>query len=234
MTAMNNGINLINFLRAIEMSIEPPFKFFIVTDNNPFGKIKTCKSLTKAKEIGENLYLDGEKGICIFNVHYVDGNWNERAGWLSDKILVMSPDGTWEKPSYNSRLHTSYLWNYDVWEWDKKKYNRLRSLFLTKDYLDWGYVQKELGTDPDSLFEENFKKDFNRASSKVMRKFEEFLSANEELTGIVQRKYPDIRTQYAVFDRMLTFYEDTDGIAKEFYTLEEVDNYYRKKEKDNG
>lgn len=229
---MDNGID---FLRAIEMSIEPPFKFLIITDNNPFGKVKTCKSLGRAKEIGENLYLDGKRGICIFNVHYVDGDWKERAGWLSDKILEMSSDGTWEKPSYNSRLHTSYLWNYDVWEWDKKKYNRLRSLFLTEHYLDWNYVQKELEIDPDSLFEENFKKDFDRASKKVMRKFEEFLSANEELTGIVQKKYPDIRTQYAVFDSMLTFYEDSkDGIAKVFYTLEEVDEYYRKKEKGNG
>lgn len=221
----------INFLRAVEMTIEPPFNFLVIADNNYYGKVKTCKSLSTAKKIGEGLYLDGKKGIHILNVHYVEGDWEQRAGWRSDKILSMNNNGTWEKPFHEFSLHTAFLWNYDVEEWCREKYNTLRRLFLVKHELEWDYVQKELRIDPDSIFEKNFLKEFKLASKKVERKFEEFISANEYLTMIVKKKYPKVRTQYAVFDRMITFYEDADGISKEFHSFEEMETYYKQEEK---
>lgn len=54
--------NKISFLRAVEMTIEPPFNFLLIADNNYYGKVKTCKSLSTAKKIGESLYLDGKSG----------------------------------------------------------------------------------------------------------------------------------------------------------------------------
>lgn len=63
---------------------------------------------------------------------------------------------------------------------------------------------------------------------KVEKQFDKFILANEELTLYVQKKYPKIRAEYAVFDRMIMFTEeDKIGYArKEFQTLEEVEKYY--------
>lgn len=71
-----------------------------------------------------------------------------------------------------------------------------------------------------------------RLSKKVLKKFDEFILANEELTILVQKKYPKIRAEYGIFDKMIMFYEeDENGYKdKEFQSLEEVEKYYKEKE----
>ena len=46
----------------------------------------------------------------------------------------------------------------------------------------------------------------------------------------VQKRYPKIRAEYAVFDRMIMFYEEDENgcVEKEFQNLKEVENYYGK------
>ena len=77
-------------------------------------------------------------------------------------------------------------------------------------------------------------KDSNRCPifEVEIEKFDEFILANEELTMLVQKKYPKIRAEYAIFDRMIMFtIEDEQGyVDKQFQSLEEVEKYYKEKE----
>jgi hypothetical protein len=100
-----------------------------------------------------------------------------------------------------------------------------------KDDYDWNSVKKLLGIDKVESENNEFKKDVNKLSKKVLKKFDEFILANEELTMLVQKKYSKIRAEYGIFDRMIMFYEeDENGYKnKEFQSLEEVEKYYKEK-----
>lgn len=82
----------------------------------------------------------------------------------------------------------------------------------------------------DELNQENekklFQKEVKKACKKVERKFNDFISVNNELINLVQKKYPNVRTEYAIFDRMIMFYlEDEINGDKEFYSLDELEEY---------
>jgi hypothetical protein len=76
---------------------------------------------------------------------------------------------------------------------------------------------------------DTFKYDVKQLCKKVEKQFDKFILANEELTLCVQKRYPKIRAEYAIFDRMIMFTEENEkGYArKEFQTLEEVEKYYK-------
>jgi hypothetical protein len=102
------------------------------------------------------------------------------------------------------------------------------------DNYNWKSVEKILGIEniESKSKTDEFKKDVNKLSKKVLKKFDEFILANEELTMFVKRKYPEIRAEYAIFDRMIMFTtEDERGyVDKQFQSLEEVEEYYNNKE----
>lgn len=214
-------------LRIIEMVIKPPFKFFVLPVGQvcPASKEFCCNSLSKAKEIGEQFYLDTGKRMAIYNVHYVDGDEKKRAGWLSDRILALDSDGIWYKDS-DFMIHTAFLWNYDVREWNPKLYDKIRvaSVMGKLKYEDnWEVVKKYLELDKDE-----FNKQFKSACKKVEKKMDEFILAEDELTHIVQKKYPKLEARYAIFDRMIMFYyQGDDGDEKEFQSLEEYENFMK-------
>ena len=111
-----------------------------------------------------------------------------------------------------------------------KLYDKIRAAYVCNKlkYEDsWEYTKQYLGLD-----EQQFQKDVNKLSKKVLKKFDEFILANEELTMFVKRKYPEIRAEYAIFDRMIMFTtEDERGyVDKQFQSLEEVEEYYNNKE----
>ena len=55
----------------------------------------------------------------------------------------------------------------------------------------------------------------------------EFILANDILTALVKKKYPNVHTEYAIFDRMILFhYVDEMGNDKIFYSFEEVEKYF--------
>ena len=69
-----------------------------------------------------------------------------------------------------------------------------------------------------------------RASKNLERAWDKFILAEDELTMVMQKKYPNIRAKYAVFDRMIMFSDESvEGDEKEFQSLEEVEKYYAKK-----
>ena len=225
---------MISFIRAVEMSIKPPFKFFIGIIGYEMGACKKewcCNSLSKAKAIGENIFLETGKRTAIYNVHYKDGKWETRAGWLSSRILELDSGGAWFNPYSDFLIHTAFLWHYNVYEWDKERYKKLRCMFLTKQELEWEYVKKELNLVPNEQKKsDDFKKDVKRASKNLERAWDKFILAEDELTMVMQKKYPNIRAKYAVFDRMIMFSDESvEGDEKEFQSLEEVEKYYAKK-----
>ena len=233
------------FQRIIEMTLKPPFKYFIVKEGY-FGAVidELCfNSLSKAKETAEKLFLETKMLFTIYSVKYVNDDWRFRAGWLCGNIFALNIDCTWIKESWNNVIHVSFLWGGSCRKWNPKLYDKIKKLFVdgvfddTKDD-DWEFVKKTLSIDDNGneikpkLKTDDFKKDINKLSKKVLKKFDEFILANEELTIYVQRKYPTIRAEYSIFDRMIMFYEeDENGYKdKEFQSLEEVEKYYKNKE----
>lgn len=214
-------------IRVMEMAIKPPFKFFVLPIGQvcPASKEFCCNSLSKAKEIGEQFYLDTGKRTAIYNVHYIDGNWETRAGWLSDRILSLDSDGTWYKDS-DFMIHTAFLWNYDVREWNPKMFNKIKNGFIKGElkYEDkWEFVKKYLELDKNAFY-----KQFKAACKKVEKKMDEFILAEDELTLLVQKKYQKLEARYAIFDRMIMFYyQNNDGDEKEFQSLEEFENFIK-------
>lgn len=233
------------FQRIIEMTIKPPFKYFIVKEGY-FGAVidELCfNSLSKAKETAEKLFLETKMLFTIYSVKYVNNDWQTRAGWLCGDILSLDIDCTWIKENWDNVIHVSFLWGDSCRKWNPKLYDKIKKLFVddvfddTKDD-DWEFVKKTLGIDdngneikPKSKTDD-FKKDVNELSKKVLKKFDEFILVNEELTMLVQKKYPKIRAEYGIFDRMIMFYEeDENGYKdKEFQSLEEVEKYYKETE----
>ena len=220
------------FDRIIEMTIKPPFKYFIM----PIGHFTIkrdwyCNSLKEAKVKSENLFLNTNIRCSIYNVYYKDGDWETRAGWLSERILTLDSDCSWYKESDSFLIHTSFLVGYDVRNWNPKLYDKIRKGFIDdklKEEDEWEYVKEFLNFD----FEKNnFNLQVKKACEKVERKIEAFLKANEELSILVKTKYPKISAQYAIFDRMVMFYEEDENgkVDKQFQSLKEVEEYYRSK-----
>lgn len=233
------------FQRIIEMTLKPPFKYFIVKEGY-FGAVcdELCfNSLSKAKETAEKLFLETKELYTIYSIKYINDDWQTRAGWLCGNILSLDIDCTWIKESWDNVIHVAFLWNGSCRKWNSKLYDKIKKLFVddvfdyTKDD-DWEFVKKTLGIDDNGneikpkFKTDDFKKDVDKLSKKVLKKFDEFILANEELTMLVQKKYPKIRAEYGIFDRMIMFYEeDENGYKdKEFQSLEEVEKYYKGKE----
>ena len=139
---------------------------------------------------------------------------------------------------WDNIIDVAFVWRYNVRKWNPKLYDKINNAWLNnedrlllKDNYDWESVKKilEIGDTELKSKTDEFKKDIDKLSKKVLKKFDEFILANEELTMLVQKKYPKIRTEYAIFDRMIMFYEeDENGYKnKEFQSLEEVEKYYK-------
>ena len=224
------------------MAIKPPFKYYVVRDGY-FGNAvddKFCfNSLQKAKECAEVLFLETRQLYSIYGVKYEGDDWRVRGGWVCGRILSLNPDCSWVKVNWDNIIHVAFIWRYEVREWNPKLYDKIKKAWLNyedrlllKDDYDWNSVKKLLGIDKVESENNDFKKDVNKLSKKVLKKFDEFILANEELTMYVKRKYPEIRAEYAIFDRMIMFTtEDERGyVDKQFQSLEEVEEYYNNKE----
>ena len=214
-------------LRVIEIAIKPPFNYFVMIQGQINIYFET-KSLLKAKQVGEELLLKEGKYSFIHSVYYSDDK--NRRGWLSKRILGIEDDFSWSKDFTNFVIHPAFLYNYDVRKWNPELYDKIRVAYIGNKlkYEDsWEYTKYYLGLD-----EQQFQKDVKNLMKKVERKFDKFILANEELTMLVQKKYPKIRAEYGIFDRMIMFYEeDENGYKdKEFQSLEEVEEYYKNKE----
>lgn len=224
------------FQRIVEMAIKPPFKYYIVRDGY-FGNAvadRFCyNSLSKAKECVEVLFLETRQLYSIYGVKYEGDDWRVRGGWVCGRILSLNPDCSWVKVDWDNIIHVAFVWRYDVRKWNPKLYDKLKNTWLNyedrlllKDDYDWESVKKILGIENIKSKPDGFKKDVNKLSKKVERKMYEFLSANDELTALVQTKYPNVKVEYAIFDRMIIFYlEDRINGDKEFYSLDELEKY---------
>lgn len=215
-------------LRVIETAIKPPFNFFVMIQGQTNIYFKT-KSLSKAKQVGEELLLKEGKYSFIHSVYYSDDE--NRQGWLSKRILEIEDDCSWSKCFDNDFIiHPAFLCHYDVREWNPKIYDKIRTGFVCDKlkYEDsWEYTKQYLGID-----EQQFQKDVKNLMKKVERKINDFISANDELTELVRKKYPNVRAEYAIFDRMIVFYlEDEMKGDKIFYSLDEVEKYLEKEKK---
>lgn len=214
-------------LRVIEIAIKPPFNFFVMIQGRTNIYFET-KSLSKAKQVGEELLLKEGKYSFIHSVYYSDDEY--RQGWLSKRILSIEADFSWSKDFTNFVIHPAFLYNYDVRKWNPKLYDKIRIAYVSGKlkYEDsWEYTKKYLELD-----EQQFQKDVKNLMKKVERKFNGFISANDELTKLVQKKYPNVRAEYAIFDRMIMFYlEDETNDDKEFYSLDEVEKYLERSKK---
>ena len=210
-------------LRVIEIAIKPPFNFFVVIQGQTNIYFET-KSLSKAKQVGEELLLKEGKYSFIHSVYYSDNK--NRRGWLSERILKIEDDCSWSKDFSNFIIHPAFLYNYDVREWNPKLYDRIRVAYVSGKlkYEDsWEYTKQYLGLD-----EEQFQKDVKNLMKKVERKMNDFISANDELTDLVRKKYPNVRAEYAIFDRMIMFYlEDKMNGDKVFDSLDELEKYLK-------
>lgn len=220
--------------RIIEMAIKPPFKYFI-NEMGHFGSVPESfcfTSLSKAKAECEQLLLENKKLCSIYRVYFKEGKWEERSGWLCNRIMSINPDFSWDIKLDDLIIHVAFLWNYHVRSWNPKLYDKIKTL-LYNDELeddDFEVIKKKLGLDKEKRKTDDFKKTVNKLSKNVLKKFDSFINANEELTTYVQKRYPKIRAEYAVFDRMIMFCEENENgcVEKEFQSLEEVENYYRK------
>ena len=224
------------FQRIVEMAIKPPFKYYVVRDDY-FGNAvadRFCyNSLSKAKECAEVLYLETRELYSIYGVKYAGDDWRVRGGWVCGRILSLNPDCSWVKVDWDNIIHVAFVWRYNVRKWNPKLYDKLNNTWLNyedrlllKDNYDWESVKKILGIENIKSKTDNFKKDVNKLSKKVERKMCEFLSANDELTTLVQTKYSNVRAEYAIFDRMIMFYlEDRINGDKEFCSLDELEKY---------
>lgn len=230
------------FQRILEMAIKPPFKYFVVKDGY-FGNAvadRFCyNSLSKAKECVEVLFLETRQLYSIYGVKYAGDDWRIRGGWVCGRILSLNPDCSWIKVNWDNIIHVAFVWRYDVRKWNPKLYDKIEKAWfnyedrlLLKDDYDWKSVEKILGIGKIEFENKDFKKDVDKLSKKVLKKFDDFILANEELTLYVKRKYPEIRAEYAIFDRMIMFTtEDERGyVDKQFQSLEEVEEYYNNKE----
>ena len=190
------------FQRIIEMAIKPPFKYYVVKDRC-FGSAvadKFCfNSLSKAKECAELLFLESKEFYSIYGVKYAGDDWHTRGGWICGKILSLDVDCSWINESWDNIIHVAFIWRYDVRNWNPKLYDKIEKAWfnyedrlLLKDDYDWNSVKKLLGIDKVESENKNndFKKDVNKLSKKVLKKFDEFILANKELTMLVQKKYP--------------------------------------------
>ncbi len=215
-------------LRVIEMAIKPPFDFFVTIQGKTNIYYET-KSLSKAKRVGEELLLEKGEHSFIHSVYFSDDE--NRQGWLSKRILRIEDDCSWSKDFSNFVIHPAFLWNYDVRKWNPKIYDKIRTAYacnklkyedsweFTKNYLKLDELNKEV---ENKLFKEKVKK----CCKKVENKLSEFISANDELTALVQSKYPNVRAEYAIFDRMIIFYlNDRINGDKEFYSFDELEKY---------
>ena len=231
------------FQRILEMAIEPPFKYYVAKDGS-FGNAvadKFCfNSLPKAKECAEVLFLETRQLYSIYGVKYAGDDWYTRGGWVCGRIFSLDVDCSWIKVNWDNIIHVAFVWRYEVRKWNPKLYDKIEKAWfnyedrlLLKDNYEWNSVKKLLCIDKVESENKNndFKKDVNKLSKKVLKKFDEFILANEELTMLVQKKYPKIRAEYGIFDRMIMFYkEDENGYKdKEFQSLEEVEKYYKEK-----
>ena len=100
------------FQRIIEMTLKPPFKYFIVKEGY-FGAVidELCfNSLSKAKETAEKLFLETKELYTIYSVKYINNDWQTRAGWLCGDIFFLVINCTWIKESWNNVIHVSFLW----------------------------------------------------------------------------------------------------------------------------
>lgn len=233
-------------LRIIEMAIKPPFKYFVQKNGCLGGGSipeKLCfKSLSKAKETCEKLWLENKILTSIYRVYYIDGDWRQRAGWLCDRILTMDVDCNFIRQPNDLQIHVAFLWNYNVRKWNPKLYDKIKEVAYRRfdsnadDINDFEEIKQELGLGRKQVkkntVKNTFKDDVKQLCKKVEKQFDKFILANKELTLCVQKKYPKIRTEYAVFDRMIMFTEENEkGYArKEFQTLEEVEKYYKEEE----
>lgn len=212
-------------LRVIEMSIKPPFNFFVMIQGQTSIYFET-KSLLKAKQMGEELFLKEGKYSFIHSVYYSDNE--NRQGWLSKRILEIEDDCSWSKCFDNDFIiHPAFLYNYNVRKWNPKLYDKIRVAYVSNElkYEDsWEYTKQYLGID-----EQQFQKDVKNLMKKVERKLNDFIFANDELTALVKKKYPNVRAEYAIFDRMIMFYlEDEINGDKEFQSFEELEKYFEK------
>ena len=205
-------------LRVIEITIKPPFNFFVMV-NCQMKSIYETNSLSKAKHFGEQLLLNKELKTSIHSVYFSDDE--DRRGWLSKRILKIEDDCSWSKDFSNFVIHPAFIWNYDVRKWNPKIYDKIRTGYVSNKlkYEDsWEYTKQYLKLD-----------EFKKACKKIENKISEFLSANDELTVLVQKKYPNVRAEYAIFDRMIMFYlEDEINGDKEFQSFEELEKYFER------
>lgn len=225
------------FQRIIEMTIKPPFKYFLIKQGycGNVPKEMCFNSLSNAKITAEKLFLETKIPISIYKVYYVSES-DSRQEWLCDKILTLNNYSEWITEFDDFVIHVAFLWRYDVREWNPKLYDKINKAWISheSDVLlndDWNSVKKILGIDDLKSKTDDFKKDVERLSKKILKKFDDFVLANDELTMLVQKKYPMIRAEYSVFDRMIMFYEEDEinHIDKEFQSLKEVEEYYNEK-----
>lgn len=219
-------------LRVIEIAIKPPFNFFVMIQGQTNIYFET-KSLSKAKQVGEELLLKEKKHSFIHSVYY--SNDENRQGWLSERILRIEDDCSWSKDFSNFVIHPAFLYNYNVREWNPKLYDKIGVAYVSGKlkYEDsWEYTKQYLELDKLNQENENklFQKEVKKACKKVEKKMDDFILANDELTALVQKKYPNVRAEYSIFDRMIMFYlEDEMNGDKEFSSLDELEKYLERR-----
>ena len=153
-------------LRVIEITIKPPFNFFVMIQGQTNIYFET-KSLSKAKRVGEELLLKEGKYSFIHSVYYSDDKC--RLGWLSERILKIEDDFSWSKDFCNFIIHPAFLYNYDVRKWNPKLFDKIRVAYASNElrYEDsWEYTEQYLGLD-----KQQFQKNAKNLMKKVERKF---------------------------------------------------------------
>lgn len=135
-------------LRVIEIAIKPPFNFFVMIQGRTNIYFET-KSLSKAKQVGQELLLKEDKYSFIHSVYYSDDE--NRRGWLSKRILKIEDDCSWSKCFDNDFIiHPAFLYNYDVRKWNPKLYDKIRVAYVGNKlkYQDsWEYTKQYLELD---------------------------------------------------------------------------------------
>jgi len=207
------------------MAIKPPFNFLVMIVGKMCSHYET-NSLSKAKQVGEELFMKEGLKSTILSVYF---ETNEcRPGWLCKRILKIEDDCSWSKDFSDFVIHCAFLWNYNVREWNPKLYDRIRTGYVSGKlrYEDsWEYTKQYLELDKEK--DKEFKKEVKRACEKVEKKINEFILANDTLTALVKKKYPNVHAEYAIFDRMILFhFVDEMGNDKIFYSFEEVEKYF--------
>lgn len=145
------------FQRVLEMTMEPPFRYYIAKDNYLSTGVddKFCfKSLSEAKENAEKLFLQTKEKYSIYNVRYAGDDWSIRGGWVCGKIFTLDDDCNWIRLAFEDVIHVAFVWRYRIRKWDPELYdkidrcwNDLEEHLCVTDNFDWNTIRKMLKLD---------------------------------------------------------------------------------------